>query len=221
LTFRQDGSTNVLEALRYIRTKEKIKMGQVVAGFTMSLDGFIAGPGDDVQHLFQWYGSGDTAFPVPGTDMEFKIARASADLLREEWATLGAIVTGRRDFDVSDAWGGRALLDLPIFVVTHSVPQAWAGPDSPFTFVTAGVERAIDLARQAAGDKHVGVGGSQITQQALTAGLLDAIYIDLAPVLLGDGIRLFDHLGGAPIDLEYTKVVATPGVTHLRFRVVK
>jgi len=196
-------------------------MGKIATTFTMSLDGFIAGPGDDVQRLFRWYGRGDTDFPVSGTDMVFKISQASADLLRQEWATLGAIVTGRRDFDVSRAWGGQAFLGLPTFIVTHVPPAEWVGPDSPFTFVTDGVERAIALAQRAAGEKKVAVSGSTIVQQCLRAGLLDEIHIDLAPLLLGDGIRLFDHLGIEPVELEITRVIEGVGVTHLTFRVLK
>jgi dihydrofolate reductase len=194
-------------------------MGKVVAGFTMSLDGFVAAPDDDVGRLFRWYFSGDTEVPMHGTDRMFKISRASADLLREEWGAIGAIVTGRRDFDVSNAWGGTPWLGLPTFIVTHSPPLEWK--DSPFTFVTEGVESALEQAQKAAGDKVVSVSGTKIVQQCLRVGLIDEIYIDLAPVLLGDGISLFDRLGIAPIDLEITKVIATPDVTHLRYRVVK
>ena len=196
-------------------------MGKVIAQFTMSLDGFIAGPDDDIQRLFKWYRSGDTDFQVPATDMVFKISRASAEVLREEWAAIGAIVTGRRDFDVSGAWGGQPPLGVPHFIVTHNAPQEWVKAGSPFTFVTDGVESAIRQAEQAAGDKNVAVGGSKITQQALKAGLLDELGIDLASILLGDGIRLFDNLDTEPIELERTRVIAAPGVTHLRFRVVK
>jgi len=196
-------------------------VGKVIAQFTMSLDGFIAGPDDDIQRLFKWYRSGDTDFQVPATDMVFKISRASAEVLREEWAAIGAIVTGRRDFDVSGAWGGQPPLGVPHFIVTHNAPQEWVKAGSPFTFVTDGVESAIRQAEQAAGDKNVAVGGSKITQQALKAGLLDELGIDLASILLGDGIRLFDNLDTEPIELERTRVIAAPGVTHLRFRVVK
>ena len=196
-------------------------MGQVIAQFTMSLDGFIAGPDDDVWRLFKWYVSGDTDFPIPNVDRMFKMSRASAELLREEWGKIGAIVTGRRDFDVSDAWGGKPPLGVPIFIVTHTPPQEWVKEDSPFTFVTDGVEGAIAKAKQVAGDKNVSVGGSTIVQQCLKVGLLDGIHIDLAPILLGAGIRLFDHLDIAPIELESKRVVATPDVTHLMFRVVK
>lgn len=195
-------------------------MSKVIAQFTMSLDGFIAGPDDDVRRLFQWYFGGDTDFPVPGTQMVFKLSRASAAYIGEQWPAIGAIVTGRRDFDVSNAWGGAPPLGVPTFIVTHRVPQEWVKEGSPFSFVTDGVESAIAQARQAAGAKNVAVGGTTITQQALNAGLLDEIHIDLAPVLLGDGIKLFGHLGQT-IELESVRVIAAPGVTHLQFRVVK
>ena len=196
-------------------------MGKVIAEFTMSLDGFIAGPDDDIGRIFRWYYSGDTEFPVSDGKMVFKISQASARLLHESWGALGAIVTGRRDFDVSGAWGGKPPLDVPTFIVTHRIPQEWAREGSPFTFVTDGVESAVDQARKAAGERNVGISGSTITQQCLLAGMLDEIQIHLAPVLLGAGIRLFDHLGPDPIDLENAGVIEGTGVTHLRFRVVK
>lgn len=195
-------------------------MGKVMAGFTMSLDGFVADPNDDVSLVFKWYSAGDVDFPLPGTNRVFKISQASADYLTESWNTLGAIVTGRRDFDVSNAWGGKALMDLPTFIVTHHPPQEWLHEGSPFTFVTEGVEVAIERARAAAGEKNVGVGGTQIVQQALRAGLIDQIDIDLAPVLLGAGIRLFDNLP-EPIELEIQRVVEGTSVTHISYRVVK
>jgi dihydrofolate reductase len=195
----------------------------------MSLDGFVAGPndgpenglGDGGERLFQWYSSGDTAFPLPGTDMVFQISRASADLLREEWSTFGAMVAGRRMFDIAHAWGGRPPGGGPCFIVTHAAPQEWLKEGSPFTFVTDGVESAIRQAKRAAGARDVSVSSASIAQQCIKAGLLDEIWIDLAPVLLGAGVRLFDHLGDAPVDLECIRVVEAPGVTHLRYRVVK
>ena len=195
-------------------------MSKIMAGFTMSLDGFIADPNDDVSLVFKWYWAGDVDFPLPGTNHVFKISQASADYLTEAWSTLGAIVTGRRDFDVSNAWGGKALMDLPTFIVTHHPPQEWLHEGSPFAFVTEGVEAAIEQARIAAGNKNVGVGGTQIVQQALRAGLIDQIDIDLAPVILGAGIRLFDNLP-EPIELEIQRVVEGTGVTHISYRVVK
>ena len=204
-------------------------MGKVVLEISMPLDGFVAGPndgperplGDGGERLFQWYSSGDTAFPLPGTDMVFKISRASAELLRVSWSTIGAAVTGRRTFDIAGGWGGKPPGGGPYFVVTHTVPQEWVKAGSPFTFVTDGVESAIRQAKKHAGDKNVAVSSANIMQQCLKAELLDEIQIDLVPVLLGDGVRLFDHLGIAPIQLECTRVIEAPGVTHLRFRVVK
>jgi dihydrofolate reductase len=204
------------------------KMGKVILDITMSLDGFIAGPndgperplGDGGERLFAWYFSGDTDFEMPGGTMTFKVSPVSAEVLQEVH-TVGALVTGRRTFDIANAWGGRHPVDVPVFVVTHTVPQEWVGEGSPFTFVTDGVESAVEQAKTVAGDKNVGVGAASIAQQCINAGLLDEIHIHLAPVLLGDGIRLFDHLGTEPIELESMRVVEAPGVTHLRFRVVK
>ena len=204
-------------------------MGNVIVELSMSLDGFVAGPndspeqplGDGGERLFQWYSSGDTAFPLPGTDMVFNISRTSAELLREEWDKLGAMVTGRRMFDIAGAWGGKPPGGGPCFVVTHAVPQEWAKAGSPFTFVTDGVESAIRQAKQAAGAKNVSASSASIAQQCLKLGLLDEIQIDLVPVLLGGGVRLFDHLGTTPIELESIGVIAAPGITHLKFRVVK
>jgi len=195
-------------------------MGNVIFNMSMSLDGFIAGPHDEVDRLFQWYFSGDTEFPVQGGRYVLKVSPESAKLLEESQRTTGAMVAGRRMFDVASAWGGNPPF-APCFVVTHSVPQEWVTEGSPFTFVTDGVESAIRQAKNAAGDKNVAVATAKIMQQCLTAGLLDEITIDLVPVLLGEGIRLFEHLGTEPIELESTRVVEAPGVTHLRFRVVK
>jgi dihydrofolate reductase len=203
-------------------------MGKVILDITMSLDGFIAGPndgperplGEGGERLFAWYFSGDTDFEMPSGTMTFKVSPASAEVLQEVH-TVGALVTGRRTFDIANAWGGRHPVDVPVFVVTHMVPQEWVYEGSPFTFVTDGVESAVEKAKEVAGDKNIGVGAASIAQQCIQARLLDELHIHLAPVLLGDGIRLFDHLGTEPIELESMRVVETPGVTHLRFRVVK
>ena len=106
-------------------------------------------------------------------------------------------------------------------MVTHTVPQEWVYAGSPFAFVTDGVESAVRQAKAAAGEKDVAVMAASIVQQCIGAGLLDDIAVNLVPVLLGEGVRLFEHLGTAPIELESTGVIETPGVTHLKFRVVK
>jgi dihydrofolate reductase len=201
------------------REREK-SMGKVGIGFSMSLDGFIAGPNDDVQQVFKWYFSGDTEFEFPG-GMGVKISQQSADLLQEQIEATGALVTGRRQFDLTHGWGGRHPLDVPVFVVTHSVPEGWDKEGSPFTFVTDGVVHAVELAQAAAGDKMVVIDGASIVQQSLQAGLVDLIGVDLVPVLLGQGVRFFDHLEAVPVKLEIMQVVEAPGVTHLRYRVVK
>ena len=204
-------------------------MGKVATGLSMSLDGFIAGPndgpesplGDGGERFFAWYSGGDTEYRLPGTEMVFMVSSQSAQLLREAHTKMGAFVTGRRTFDISNGWGGNPPLGVPTFVVTHSVPQEWVYEGSPFTFVTDGLESAVEQARAVAGDKNVAVGAASIVQQCIRAGLLDEIHIDLVPVLLGDGIRLFDHLGTGPIELESTEVIEGAGVTHLTCRVVK
>ena len=113
-------------------------MGKVVTGFSTSLDGFIAGPGDDVQHVFKWYGSGDTDYHFPG-GKAVKVSPASAGVLHGRVRAAGALVTGRRQFDNTHGWGGRHPVDVPVFVVTHEAPAAWVSKDgTPFTFVTEG-----------------------------------------------------------------------------------
>ncbi|MGH2560341.1 MAG: dihydrofolate reductase family protein [Thermomicrobiales bacterium] len=204
-------------------------MGNVGTSLSMSLDGFIAGPnsspdnplGDAGEPLFQWYFSGDTDYTMPSGQMTIKVSPASAEMPREAHSTFGALVTGRKTFDITHGWGGRHPMDVPVFVVTHSVPQEWLKEESPFTFVTAGVESAVAQAKEVAGDKNVGVGAASMVQQCLKAGLLDEIQVELVPVLLGKGIRMFEYLGVEPVELERTMVVEAPGVTHLRFRVVK
>ena len=204
-------------------------MGKVAVGLTMSLDGFIAGPndgpdrplGEGGERLFEWYSGGDTKYEMPGTGMVFRISPQSVELLREVNERMGAFVTGRGTFGIANGWGGNPLLGVPTFVVTHSVPEEWAYEGPPYTFATDGVERAVELAKEAAGEMDVAVGAASIAQQCIRAGLLDEVHANLAPVLLGGGVRLFGHPGTTPIDLESTRVIDAPGVTHLTFRIVK
>jgi dihydrofolate reductase len=201
-------------------------MGKVVTGITMSLDGFVAGANDSPElplgeggeRLFKWYFSGDVEVRMQGEPV-LKVSRESAPILEEAFRKTGAMVAGRRMFDIAGAWGGHPPV-APCFVVTHTAPEEWVKDGSPFTFVT-GVESAVRQARQAAGDKDVAVATASITQQCLKAGLLDEIHIDLVPLLLGRGVRLFEHLGIEPVELEIKEVINAPGVIHLTFRVVK
>jgi dihydrofolate reductase len=206
-----------------------MNMSKVIFENSVSLDGFVAGAndnpengmGDGGMHLFDWYDKGDTALPLPGTDMVFKVSRASVDFFNEEWASLGVMVVGRRTFDIAHAWGGNPPGGGHTFVVTHSVPQEWVKEGSPFTFVTDGVESAVRQAKQAAGDKGVSIASANIAQQCIKAGLLDEMIINLSPFLIGSGVRLFDNLGTTPVELEIVKVVQGTGVTHIKYRVVK
>ncbi|MCU0464139.1 MAG: dihydrofolate reductase family protein [Anaerolineae bacterium] len=192
-------------------------MGLARAGFTVSLDGFVADTDHGVSRIFKWYFAGDTPFPV-GDHFTFKVAPASLPILDEMMTCFGAILTGRRDFDVSRAWGGQHPMNVPIFIVTHQPPAEWVGRPSPFTFVTDGVESALAKAQAAAGSKDVAVSGTTIVQQLLKAGLLDEIHLNVVPVLLGTGIRLFDALE-TPLDLQPTRIITGEGVTHLTYRI--
>jgi dihydrofolate reductase len=129
-------------------------------------------------------------------------------------------VWGRKTFDIAHAWGGHPP-GSPAFIVTHNIPQEWVREGSPFIFVTDGVESAISQAKKAAGDKDVVICTANILQQALKAGLVDEIYMDLAPILIGDGVSLFDRLGIGPVNLECIQVIQTKDVIHLGYRVVK
>ena len=202
-------------------------MGNVVFNMTVSLDGFVAGPNDSPEKglgeggdaLFKWYFTGDTEIPISDGNMTLKVSQQSAKLLEDAMRNYGAGVWGRRTFDIAHAWSGHPP-GSPAFIVTHTVPQEWSYQGSPFTFVTDGVESAIRQAQQAAGDKDVVICTASILQQCLNLGLMDEIHIDVAPLLLGKGVRLFDHLDIKPMELERIRVVDAPGVTHMAFRVV-
>ena len=203
-------------------------MGKLVADITMSLDGFVTGPddapgrglGEGGEALHNWVMGG----PWRYDDEARRFAPLDVDrqVLQQAMGSVGAGIIGRRMFDVTDGWGGNPPggPDARYFVLTHSVPRQWARPGSPFTFVTDGIESALEQARSVAGDKNVGIGGgANVVQQYLAAGLVDELRLHLAPVLLGAGKRLFDHLGGQPIELERTGVVESPYATHLYFTV--
>lgn len=195
-------------------------MSKLVAVMSMSLDGYVADLEDGVADVFDWYfTSGDVEFHTGGSDpMAFKVSEPSAEHLRGLWSELGAVLTGRRTFEIAQGWGGNHGWG-PAFVLTHDIPAGWPRPDSTVQFVTDGVESAVSQAKSAAGGKSVGVHGADTIQQCLNAGLLDEIHIDLAALLLGSGVRLFDHLAGAPVVLGDPTVTPGVGVTHLRYPV--
>jgi dihydrofolate reductase len=201
-------------------------MGKVSAGATMSLDGFIAGPHDTgFDMLFRWYGAGDVEVPMPDTTAGVppsRVSAASAELMRREQAAWKALVVGRHLYDLVGGWGGRHPLGVTTVVLTHRLPEDRPQADDNFAFVTDGIEAAVARAKEIAGDGDVAVNGGQMARQALEAGLLDEIGIDLVPVLLGVGTKLIADPALAPIQLQGpTLVVEGEGVTHLRYRVVR
>jgi dihydrofolate reductase len=196
-------------------------MSKVVSEMSMSLDGFIAGPDDGVEHLFGWFQTGPVEVPSADPRWSYHASPASAEVLRGAFAGTGAMICGRRLFDHTQGWGGNHPLGVPVFVVTHQVPADWAHPEAPFTFVTDGVASAVEQARAAAGDRNVAVASPTIIQQCLDLGLLDEVNVSLVPVLLGAGIRYFDRLAATPVHLDDPEVVEGTGVTHLKYRVRK
>ena len=189
----------------------------------MSLDGFVAGPDEDFRHLFAWMTSGDTDYTITIGDQEqkLKIAPESVEMFEGAINTTGALVAGRRLYELTHGWGGHHPIGAPVVVVTHRPPPEWVKQEWPVTFVTEGIESAIERAKVIAGVKKVVIASATIVQQCLNAGLLDEIHIDLVPVILGDGVRLFEYLKTTPIELESPDVGVGTGVTHLTYRVKK
>jgi dihydrofolate reductase len=203
-------------------------MAKIIIELSMSLDGFIAGPNDGGkyplgerggEHVFDWYQGGTT--PIHG-DERFNPEGANREVVEEMFRTAGAMLTGRRTYEIAQGWKGTHPVNgIPVIVLTHKPPANVPKGASTFIFVTDGIVSAVEKAKAAAGDKHVGIGGASAAQQALAAGLVDEIYLHVAPILLGDGVRLFEHLGDSSIRLERMSVQEAPKVTHLRYRVVQ
>jgi dihydrofolate reductase len=196
-------------------------MTSIYTGASMSLDGYIAGPNESgFDQLFKWYGNGDVEVPTAKPEMTLRMTPASAEHWRTNVARTGAIIVGRKLYDFTGGWGGTHPLGVPVVVVTHQAPDEVPPGDTPFTFVTDGIESAVAKASELAGDKIVGVNGGTIARQCLDAGLLDEVWIDLVPVLLGAGTPFFSGLERVPAELEGPlSVVQGTDVTHLRFRV--
>ena len=186
-------------------------MAKVVLFMAMSLDGFIAGPDDTAsepagrggERLFAWSDDGTPAKAV-----------------HAEYDATGAVLSGRRTYDLVNGWGGDHHDGVPMFILTHEPPHEVPAGAGTYTFVTDGVESAVAQAKAAAGDKAVLLHGADITRQCLRAGLLDEMVIHLMPVLLGQGRPLFGHLGPEHVELELIHLREAPLATHLRYRVV-
>jgi dihydrofolate reductase len=179
-------------------------MGTVFLDMVMSLDGFVAGPNNDDSGLHDWY---------------FAPSGNAVGVIDELLNTIGAMIIGKRSFgDQPD--GFDTPYKVPHFVLTHTPRQTVRNGDVSFIFIADGIASALAQAQAAAGEKAVCVaGGAMTAQQFLNAGLVDELQIHMVSKLLGSGLRLFEH--GAPLNLERTRVLESPGVTHLRFRVLK
>jgi dihydrofolate reductase len=176
-------------------------VGRVLWHITMSLDGFIAGPGDDMAWL------GDYLGPNPTAD--------------EVLAQIGALLIGHRTYQLAKTQEGKPYGGAwtgPMFVLTHDTPETAA---AGFTFVSGDINQAVATAKAAAGDKYVVILGATTAQECLDAGLLDEVLVHIAPVLLGDGVRLFDRPGGTNVKLERIGLTQSPRVTNLWLRVAK
>ena len=192
-------------------------MSKVTADISMSLDGFVTEPdpggdnplGDDPGRLHDWMFSAKTA-----TD---------AEIVDEIYATTGAVLIGKRMFDVGvEPWGDPPPFGMAVFVVTHETrdPLPRRG-GTTYHFVTRGLDAALAVARAAADDKDVGVwGGPNIVTQYLQAGLLDELQLHVVPILLWNGVRLFQDLNAPRIELRKTRSIDTPRATHLLFSVL-
>jgi len=194
-------------------------MGTIYSTASMSLDGFIASDDDDPGALFDWYQAGSVPVATAMESVSFRLTEPSAAYVGELTSRLGALVVGRRLFDVTDGWKGRHPYDVPVVVVTHAPPVGWAYPGAEnFTFVTDGVAAAVARARDLAGERDVSVAAGEVATQALAAGLLDEVRIDLVPVVLGAGRPYFTggatHLLGEP-----TMSIQTARVSHLAYPV--
>ena len=213
-------------------------MSKVRADISVSLDGYLAGPDQTQDDPLGQGGEGLHAWVIElqawrePHGLEGGAENVSSAVLAEATANVGAEIMGRGKFGPASRgpwgddpwqgwWGDDPPFHKPVFVVTHYEREPLTLTDTTFTFVTDGIEAALALARAAAGAKDVFVGGGAATiNQFLAAGLLDELELHLVPILLGGGERLFAGVG-PDVKLEQIRAVEAPGVTHLKYRVVR
>ena len=198
-------------------------MALVTAQMSVSLDGFYSGPNDidtGFHRVTRWVI--DTLAWRERLGFEGGEHNANSELIAELQEATGAYVMGRRMFDVGEApWGDKPPFRAPVFVVTHRARETLSREGgTTFTFVTDGIESAIEQAHTAASGKDVAMsGGGNLLRQVIRAGLLDQLELHISPVLIGDGMRLFDRADHDAVELSPTRTVHTPGVTHIRYKV--
>lgn len=199
-------------------------MTKIVIDMSMSLDGFIAGPDDtpaqpfgsrNAERLHDWLFSGSE----PDREGFSRPEGRNRQIVDAMYCSTGALLTGRRTYDLVNGWNGsHPIPGLPVVVLTHSLPASVPSGDSRFTFCMQGVKEAVDAARAQASGKDVMVHGASTAQQLVEAGLADELWLHLVPILLGDGRRLFER-GADAIPLELIETVETPQAIHVRYRV--
>lgn len=195
-------------------------MAKVLTHMCMSLDGFVAQPDDNPAELFDWYWNGDVVVPTAQEGMTFSVDAASAAMLQDLTSGCGALITGRRLFDLTGGWGDNHPVGAPVVVVSHRPPPEDAAERFPRTTFTGSIEEGIAAAaKEIAGDKFVTIASADIIQQALNLGLVDELCISQVPVLFGTGIRYFGELVGGHVVLEDPIVVQGIRALHLRYPV--
>ena len=196
-------------------------MGIVIANASMSLDGFVAHPDNMPGRLFDWYEAGDIVAENEGDLPPFHLTETSHAHWKGFIESIGCLVVGRTLFDVTDGWKGEHPLGVPFVVLTHDEPTDWQWSHTGNArFVTDGIEAAVSLATDIAGDLNVAVAAGTIAGQALAAGLVDEVAIDLVPVVLGEGHPFFADVDPAAVRLgDPTVVIPSARVTHMVFPV--
>ena len=199
-------------------------MGKAIMGAAaVSLDGFIADDNDQVGPLFDWLGNGDVEWRLTeGAEPPLRTTRASRDFMQAAYPRIGAVVIGRRLFDLTNGWNGKPAAGEHVFVVTHQPPTDWEFAETaPFTFVSDGVGAAIAQACEFAGDRDVDVAAGEIGGQALRLGLIDQVVMNVVPVVFGAGRPFFGAMGpGEAVTLANpSRVVQGDRVTHLLYDV--
>jgi dihydrofolate reductase len=189
-------------------------MSKIFIDFTMSLDGFIAGPnisnensmGEGGQRLYNWLFGAST--------------EADAKISSEQMQGTGAVIIGRRMYEtaISGPWGNENPFSAPVFVLTEAVPERKV---SGFIYIQDGIESALAQAKKVAGDKDIWITGANVAQQYLNAGHVDELHIHIAPVLFTSGTKLFDNIGDQRIELEAQSCVQTPGATHIVYKIIR
>ncbi|MEA5366671.1 dihydrofolate reductase family protein [Amycolatopsis sp., V23-08] len=190
-------------------------MGSVIMHSAMSVDGFIADEKDGVGPLHDWYENGDT--PIDGAS-GFSVSRVSAEYISAMWASIGALVIGRRLFDLMNGWDGHPPVGEHVVVVSHRPkPEGWH-PEASYHFVD-GVTAAIEKAQELAGDRVISLNAGEVAGEVLAAGLVDEVAMDLVPVVFGSGRRYFGKVDGQHLLEDPHVVIQGEGVLHLGFKV--